>query len=102
MTFTEKAITYIKSIQPKEQLLRVKVVGGGCASYSYAMEFTKEHSLNDEMLSQDGLVWVVDKKSWLFLKGVEIDYTDGLTGVGFTYNNSTSKRVCGCGTSFFV
>ena len=100
MQFSDKAISYIKSIQPLEQVLRVKVVGGGCSGLSYAMEFTKDHNLNDEMLSQDGLVWVIDKKSWLFLKDVEIDYTDGLTGTGFTYANPMSKRSCGCGSSF--
>jgi iron-sulfur cluster assembly accessory protein len=98
--FTEKALNYIKSIQPQDQLLRVKVVGGGCSGLSYAMEFTKDHSELDEMLSQDGLVWVVDKKSWLFLNQVEIDWTDGLTGTGFTYTNPIVKRSCGCGTSF--
>jgi iron-sulfur cluster assembly protein len=99
MQFTEKAIAYVKSIQPAGHVLRIKVVGGGCSGLSYAMEFTKVHDEHDEMLSQDGLVWVVDKKSWLFLNQVEVDYTDGLNGTGFVYNNP-GKTHCGCGTSF--
>ena len=100
MNLTPKAVAYVKSIQPQGQILRVKVVGGGCSGLSYAMEFTNQASTNDETFIQDGLMWIVDKKSMLFLREVEIDYTDGLNGTGFKYSNPKSKASCGCGSSF--
>lgn len=100
MRFTPKALGYIKNIQPLDQVLRVMVHGGGCSGLSYKMEFTKDYSFQDETMNQDGLVCVVDRKSWLFLKDVEIDYTDGLSGTGFVYANPAAKKSCGCGTSF--
>lgn len=102
MYFTVKALEYIRSQPDSNKTLRVKVVGGGCSGLSYAMEFTDYLDLNDCLFWQDGMAYAVDNKSWLFLRDVEIDYSDGLNGKGFTYNNPSSKRTCGCGSSFGV
>jgi iron-sulfur cluster assembly protein len=100
MRFTQKAVDYIKSIQPQGEILRVKVVGGGCSGLSYAMEFTNQGSSDDMTSIQDGLQYVIDKKSSLFLKDVEVDYITGLNGTGFTFKNPAAKQSCGCGSSF--
>ena len=100
MHFTQKAIDYIKSIQPQGEILRIKVVGGGCSGLSYMLEFTNQGSSDDTTGIQDGLTYVIDKKSSLFLKDVEVDYITGLNGTGFKFNNPASKHSCGCGSSF--
>jgi iron-sulfur cluster assembly protein len=107
---TESAIKEIKRLSIKEtcsltnQLigLRIQVVGGGCSGMSYKMTF--DPNLPDPTdvfwLDWDGLVVIIDAKSLLFLDGVELDFTDGLDGKGFVFNNPNAKRTCGCGTSF--
>ena len=101
MTFTDKAKNYIKSIRPSDRFLRIKIVGDGCSGLSYVMEFVDSYNVpNDEVTTEDGFVCVVDKKSAIFLKDVEVDYSDGFNGTGFVYNNPNAKRTCGCGSSF--
>jgi iron-sulfur cluster assembly accessory protein len=101
MKFTSKAIAYIKSIKPIDKFLRVKINAGGCSGLSYAMEFVESYHSHDDVINvQDEVAYVIDKKSLLFLKDVEVDYTDGLDGTGFTYSNPQATRSCGCGSSF--
>ncbi len=102
MIITDRALTKLKSLQQGDTGLRVQVVGGGCSGLSYKMSWVDEPTEGDKMTTVDGLCIVVDPKSFLFLNGVELDYTDGLDGQGFTWSNPNAKRTCGCGTSFSV
>src|SRR5690349_17735534 len=103
---TEKALKEIQRIQANdpaanEGALRVQVVGGGCSGMSYKLGFDKEPvGANDKIFEHGGIKIVVDSKSFLFLAGTELDFSDGLNGTGFTFSNPNAKRTCGCGTSF--
>lgn len=101
---SDKAIEAVKRIQENEgkqdTYLRIKVIGGGCSGLMYKMEFTDEADDKDKILEGENLKIAIDQKSLLFLKGVKIDYTDGLEGQGFVFNNPNSKQSCGCGNSF--
>ena len=81
-------------------VLRISVVGGGCSGLSYKMAFEERGASGDTQIQFGDLTVVVDPRSALFLKGITVDYVDGLNGAGFTYNNPNAKRSCGCGTSF--
>ena len=103
---TPKAVAEIKRIQaadPTAQgaVLRVMVVGGGCSGMSYKLGFDqKPLATNDKVFDVEGVKLAVDTKSFLFLSGMTLDFTDGLNGTGFVFNNPNAKRTCGCGSSF--
>ena len=104
LDITDKAIEQIRSIQERESLaahvLRVSVVGGGCSGMSYRMGFVEETGPNDLIVERNGVKLAVDPKSMLYLQGTTIDFSDGIQGKGFTFNNPNAKRTCGCGSSF--
>lgn len=103
---TEKAISEIRRIQEKDptatdSVLRVMVVGGGCSGMSYKLGFDNQPvPASDKVFEKDGVKVVCDPKSYLYLAGTELDFTDGLNGTGFVFNNPNAKRTCGCGSSF--
>ncbi len=103
---TEKAVTEIRRLREKDataqgSVLRVMVVGGGCSGMSYKLGFDKEPiATTDKVFERDGVQIVVDAKSFLYLSGTELDFSDGLNGTGFVFNNPNAKRTCGCGSSF--
>jgi iron-sulfur cluster assembly protein len=103
---TDKAVLEIKRIQSTDatatdSMLRVMVVGGGCSGMSYKLGFDKEAPANsDKVFEKDGVKIVCDAKSFLYLAGTQLDFTDGLNGTGFVFNNPNAKRTCGCGSSF--
>ena len=101
---TEKAAAQVKSIQEREgkpsSFLRVSVVGGGCSGLSYKLSFEDAATERDQIVEFCGVKILVDKKSSLFLKGTQLDFTDGLTGQGFVFTNPNAKSSCGCGSSF--
>ncbi|MGZ3696640.1 MAG: HesB/IscA family protein [Bdellovibrionota bacterium] len=105
---TPKAVTEIKKIQTTDPtaegaMLRVMVIGGGCSGMSYKLGFDKaEVAASDKVFEKEGVKVVVDSKSMLFLTGMTLDFTDGLNGTGFVFNNPNAKRTCGCGSSFSV
>ncbi len=105
MTISDRAIEKIKSIiasQKKEgQGIRVKVVGGGCSGLQYKIDFDTPRD-GDKIFEKDGVKILVDIKSYLYLHGTEMDYTESLTGSGFTFRNPNAKSSCGCGQSFSV
>lgn len=80
--------------------IRVGVKGGGCSGLSYELEFDSELKPGDQIFDNDGLRIICDKKSLLYLLGTELDYSDGLKGKGFEFNNPNAQRVCSCGESF--
>ncbi len=101
---SEKAAEQIKAIMQKEGLedhgLRVAVVGGGCSGLSYRLNFEKSPAENDKTYEDNGVRIFLDGKSALVLNGTTLDYTDGLNGSGFVFNNPNAKSSCGCGNSF--
>lgn len=101
---TEKAAAQIKSIMEKEGLqehgLRVAVVGGGCSGLSYKLHFEKSAGEGDKTFEEHGVRIFLDGKSAIVLNGTTLDFTDGLTGTGFVFNNPNAKSSCGCGSSF--
>jgi iron-sulfur cluster assembly protein len=104
---TDKAVKEIKRIQSqaaeneKDAALRVMVVGGGCSGMSYKLGFESQPPApTDKIFEKDGVRVIVDPKSFLYLTGTELDFSDGLNGTGFVFANPNAKRTCGCGNSF--
>jgi iron-sulfur cluster assembly accessory protein len=84
-----------------EMALRLRVVGGGCAGFSYDLYFDPATEVDREFEVQ-GVKCVVDEMSLMYLVGTEVDYVEGLQGAGFKFNNPNVKSTCGCGSSFSV
>ena len=82
--------------------LRVSVVGGGCSGLSYKLDFDNETKPMDQVFEDNGVRVVTDLKSFLYLVNTELDFSDGLNGKGFYFNNPNASRSCGCGESFAV
>lgn len=82
--------------------LRVGVVGGGCSGLSYKLDFDNEVKPMDQVFEDNGIKVVTDLKSFLYLVNTELDFSDGLNGKGFYFNNPNASRSCGCGDSFAV
>jgi iron-sulfur cluster assembly protein len=82
--------------------LRVGVVGGGCSGLSYKMDFDNEVKPMDQVFEDKGVKIVCDLKSFLYLVNTELEFSDGLNGKGFFFNNPNASRSCGCGESFAV
>ncbi|MFQ6026929.1 MAG: HesB/IscA family protein [Dehalococcoidia bacterium] len=104
---TEKAAEKIKYFAEKDGVtenvgLRVAVKGGGCSGLTYDLNITNEELESDKVVEQHGVKVMVDKKSYIFLVGTVLDFSDGLNGKGFTFDNPNAKKACGCGTSFSV
>jgi iron-sulfur cluster assembly protein len=108
VTITNTALKHLKNIMLEDGInndthfLRVGVKGGGCSGLSYVMNFDNTIESSDEVVELDEIKVVIDKKSILYLIGTELDYSDGLNGKGFNWNNPNSSRTCGCGESFSV
>ena len=107
INITDKAISEVKKIMeensiPGEYGLRVGIKGGGCSGLTYTLGFDGEERPGDNIIEKDGVKVYIDMKSNLYLAGTELDFTDGLNGRGFVFNNPNAKRTCGCGSSFGV
>ncbi len=103
---TPVAATKVNEIRDAEGIegnmaLRLRVVGGGCAGFSYDLYFDEGTEV-DRHIEIQGVRVVVDEMSLMYLVGVEIDYVEGLQGAGFKFNNPNVKSTCGCGSSFSV
>ena len=102
---TEKAIEQIKKINEQEtdaaKGLRLAVIGGGCSGLSYKIEFSEQKE-KDNVFDYEGVKVLIDPKSSIYLKGITLDFQDGLNGKGFVFNNPNAKNTCGCGESFAV
>jgi len=85
---------------PAGSFIRVGVKGGGCSGLTYDMSFDHIINDNDKVFEDKGVKIVCDKKSILYLAGTELDYSGGLNGKGFLFNNPNANRTCGCGESF--
>jgi len=104
ITITEKAATKVKEIASAEALegqgLRLRVVGGGCAGFTYDLYFEDKIGDLDEEFECLGVKLYVDPLSFQYLEQTEIDYVEGIHGSGFKFNNPNVKATCGCGSSF--
>ncbi|TNE71209.1 iron-sulfur cluster assembly accessory protein [bacterium] len=110
ITVTDRAASRINEIREnkgftKETPLRIKVVGGGCSGLTYAFDFDNEPEKaeqHDQKFEDHGIPLVVDMRSFLYLAGTELDFSEGLKGKGFHFNNPNAARTCSCGDSFSV
>lgn len=101
----ERVVQLIKEAQgdsDKEFFLRVSVVGGGCSGLSYKLDFDSEQKSSDQTFESNGVKVVTDLKSYLYLVNTTLDFSDGLNGKGFFFENPNASRSCACGESFAV
>lgn len=90
------------NLSPDEYGLRIGVQGGGCSGMTYKLGFDAEKKEGDSIIEKDGLKLYVDGKSLFYLTGTTLDFSDGLNGKGFVFNNPNAAKTCGCGESFGV
>jgi len=107
VTVTDKAKDKIDHLVKDSGLdesyfLRVSVQGGGCSGLSYNLDFDNEIKKGDQFFEDKGVRLALDMKSFLYLAGTELDFSDGLNGKGFNFHNPNATRTCGCGESFSV
>ena len=89
-----------EGFDPNAAYVRVGVKSGGCSGLSYDLSFDAEKQENDQLFEDNNVKIVVDKKSLLYLVGTTLEYSGGLNGKGFVFNNPNANRTCGCGESF--
>jgi len=104
---TDKAAEEVKRIINENKIpdgygLRVGVKGGGCSGFTYTLGFDAAPRDADTVVELNGIKLFVDGKSLFYLSGTELDFTDGLNGKGFVFNNPNAAKTCGCGDSFGV
>ena len=85
---------------PAIDFVRVGVKSGGCSGLSYELTFYKAKKEDDKVFEDNDVKIIVDKKSFLYLVGTTLEYSGGLNGTGFVFNNPNAQRTCGCGESF--
>jgi iron-sulfur cluster assembly protein len=105
---TERAVQRIRAalakegISPEQGGLRLGVVGGGCSGMSYSMKVDSKPRERDHIFEFDGVRVFIDPKSFVYLRGMTLDYEETLIRQGFNFINPNSTRSCSCGTSFSV
>jgi len=83
-----------------KDFVRVGVKSGGCSGLSYELKFDDAAAEDDKVFEDNSIRIIVDKKSFLYLVGTVLEYSGGLNGKGFVFNNPNAQRTCGCGESF--
>ena len=101
-TAKQKVSTLMKEegFDPSRDYVRVGVKSGGCSGLSYELKFDSELKKEDKIYEDNQVKIIVDKKSILYLAGTILEYSGGLNGKGFVFNNPNAQRTCGCGESF--
>ena len=104
---SENAAKKLKNLKDEEGkspdfFLRVEVKKGGCSGLSYKMNFDTEAKSGDQLFEAFGERVAVDSESFLFLVGMTLDFSGGLNGKGFVFENPNATKNCGCGSSFNV
>jgi len=104
---TDKAVNQVKRLKDENNIpenwgLRIGVKGGGCSGFSYTLGFDENPKEGDKVIENEGLKLFVDGKSLFYLSGTQLDFSDGLNGKGFMFNNPNAAKTCGCGQSFGV
>jgi iron-sulfur cluster assembly protein len=109
ISISERAAVRINEIRDEQHLsedakLRVGVVSGGCSGLTYELNFDSNGngSEQDQEFEDKGVKLVVDMRSFLYLSGTQLDYTEGLEGQGFHFENPNATRTCSCGESFSI
>lgn len=110
ITISDRAARRINQIReekhiPEDAKLRVGVVSGGCSGLTYELDFDHEEpdeSQKDQLFEDNGIRLIIDMRSFLYLSGTQLDYTEGLEGQGFHFHNPNASRTCSCGESFSV
>jgi len=97
----EKLLEFMSKSENKDKkYVRVGVKSGGCSGLSYILDFDFEMNSNDKLIEDNGIKLIVEKKSYLYLVGTTLEFSGGLNGKGFVFNNPNANRTCGCGESF--
>lgn len=104
INLTENAVKQINSLKADfvGKALRIAVTGGGCSGLSYKLDFEEAPKADDKVFEAEGVKIFVDRKSFIYLRGMTLDYDGGLNGTGFVFNNPNATQKCGCGTSFAI
>ena len=89
-----------EGFNPLTDYVRVGVKSGGCSGLSYELKFDNNFQTDDKLFEDNQIRILVDKKSLLYLAGTTLEYSGGLNGKGFVFNNPNAQRTCGCGESF--
>ena len=101
-TAKDQAIKLMQEDGKPNLFIRVGVEGGGCSGLTYQLAFDNIEKEGDKSFEDNGVKVVVDKKSYLYLIGTSLDFSGGLNGKGFVFNNPNAGRTCGCGESFSI
>ena len=104
---SDKAKAKVEELMKGDQydtnyFVRIEVVSGGCSGFSYEMKFDKDLKPDDQVFEDKGVKLVTDLKSFLYVCNTTLDYSDGLDGKGFYFDNPNASRACACGESFSV
>ena len=107
IALTEKAALEVQRLKaahniPAHHGLRLSVKVGGCSGFSYVLGFDESAKETDRVFASHGVSVFVDPKSLFYLSGTVLDFSDGLNGRGFVFNNPQASKTCGCGSSFGV
>jgi iron-sulfur cluster assembly protein len=107
IALTPKAVAQVRRLMqdsgiPATHGLRLGVKGGGCSGLSYVLAFEETPAPQDTVMTVGDLRVFVDPKSLFYLSGTVLDFSDGLNGKGFVFNNPQASKTCGCGSSFGV
>ena len=98
----KQALRLMEDENKSGYFIRVGVEGGGCSGLMYQLTFDNVEKEDDKSFENNGMKVVVDKKSYLYLLGTTLDFSGGLNGKGFVFQNQNAGRTCGCGESFSV
>ena len=105
ISLTERAAKkiqeFVSSTEEGADGLRVRVIGGGCSGLQYKIGLDTERK-GDKVFESEGARLLIDRRSFLYLNGTEVDFSDGLSNAGFQLGNPNVKSTCGCGESFVV
>ena len=96
----DRLISLLKKDNANKQFVRVGVESGGCSGLSYKLDFDNNRTDEDQLIEDNGIKLLINKKSFLYLVGTTLEFSDGLNGKGFVFNNPNASRTCGCGESF--
>ena len=106
ISISKDAVDHVRQFSEQGNMpktnLRVGVKGGGCSGLTYILDMVQEPNEGDKVIEEHGMKLFVDRKSYVFLAGTTLEYSGGLNGKGFVFNNPNAKTTCGCGTSFGV
>jgi len=96
----KRLLDLLNNESEKNSFVRVGVESGGCSGLSYKLDFDNTKLVEDEVIENNGITLLINKKSVLYLIGTTLEFSDGLNGKGFVFNNPNANRTCGCGESF--